>query len=221
VKRRDFVRSGVAGIAGGVIGTPSMLAAGSSSSLPRGGSADLPVRRARNIIFFAYDGFSHEDLGTARYFAQRHLGMDRLAIEELLANGASGLSLTHSADSVVTDSAAASSAWASGVKLLNGRIGVDADGRPLTRIMELARRQGRATGLITSARITHATPAGWVASVVDRNDEDQIASALPRLCARRAARWRCHAFRQRGPFRRTRSVRGVPRSRLRSAPLRR
>lgn len=176
MKRRDFVRSGVAGIAGGVIGTPSMLAAGSSSSIPRGGSSDLPVRRARNIIFFAYDGFNHEDLGTARYFAQRHLGMDRLAIEELLATGASGVSLTHSADSAVTDSAAASSAWASGVKLLNGRIGVDAEGDALTLIMELARRQGRATGLITTARLTHATPAGWVASVVDRNNEDTIAS---------------------------------------------
>lgn len=176
MKRRDFVRSGVAGIAGGVIGTPTVLAAGSGPAIPTGRSADLPVGRARSIIFFAYDGFSHEDLGTARYFAQRHLGMDRLAIENLLATGPSGLSLTHSADSVVTDSAAASSAWASGVKLLNGRVGVDAEGHALTRIMELARRQGRATGLITSTRLTHATPAGWVASVVDRDDEDIIAS---------------------------------------------
>jgi alkaline phosphatase len=49
------------------------------------------------------------------------------------------------------------------------------DGTELTPILEIARTEGRATGLITTTRITHATPAGWIARVDDRNREDDIA----------------------------------------------
>ncbi len=174
MKRRDFVRTGLTGALGAfpwIRPEPGLAAARPPSA------DDLPVRAARNIIFFAYDGFSHEDLGVARSFARRHVGRTTpLAIERLLSIGASGLALTQSHDSLVTDSAAASTAWATGRRVPNGCLSVDAEDRALTRILELAREAGRATGVITSTRLTHATPAAWIATIDDRDREDEIAA---------------------------------------------
>lgn len=173
MKRRDFIRSGVlAGLAGTlpVGGRVPPLAAAGGRPL-----ADPPVGRARNVIFFVYDGFGHEDLATARFFAERHVGGRVLITERLHARGASGLMLPHSFDSIVTDSAAASTAWSTGRKVDNYAISVDPEGRELTTVLELAKGAGRATGLITTTRLTHATPAAWIAKTPSRALEDEIA----------------------------------------------
>jgi alkaline phosphatase len=49
------------------------------------------------------------------------------------------------------------------------------DGRPLRTIMELLKEQGYACGLVTTTRVTHATPAAWVSHQTDRDKEDDIA----------------------------------------------
>ena len=172
MRRRDFVRNGVAGAVGALpwLQARPLMAAPAPPSV-----GDLPVKAARNVIFFAYDGFSHEDLGVARTFARRHLRRGPLAIERLLSTGASGLAITQSQNSIVTDSAAGSSAWATGRRVPNGQLAIDADGRGLTSVLRLAREAGRATGVITSTRLTHATPAAWIAAVDDRDREDEIA----------------------------------------------
>jgi alkaline phosphatase len=175
MKRRDFLRGGLAaGLAGALPLTGPHPASAAGTSFRNDGVA----RRfgpARKIIFFAYDGFSFGDLGTARYFAQRHLDGRRLTLETLLARSASGANLTHSLSSIVTDSAAASTAWATGQKVVNRSVSMHADGTPLTTLMDLARGTGRATGLITTTRLTHATPAAWVARIDNRDLEDEIA----------------------------------------------
>jgi alkaline phosphatase len=83
---------------------------------------------------------------------------------------------TSSANSLVTDSAAASSAWGGGRKVNNGAINLDPYGRPRTPIMHLARAAGLGTGLVSTATITHATPAGFAAQVAARADEAAIAT---------------------------------------------
>jgi len=173
VKRRDFVRAGWMAGMGGVLAGPGRLVA--AGGLRPGGASLSPLGSARNVILFAYDGFGFEDLGSARYFAERHLQGRRLALEGLLGRGASGFSATHSLSSVVTDSAAASTAWATGRKAVNGHLSILPDGRPLTTIFDLARAVGRATGMVTNTRLTHATPAAWVARIHDRDLEDEIA----------------------------------------------
>lgn len=87
---------------------------------------------------------------------------------------------TASFNSLVTDSAAAASAWGLGVLVENGRIGHTPDGRRLAPILLRAKQAGKATGLVTTARLTHATPAGISSNVFDgnRNDEDRIAAQL-------------------------------------------
>lgn len=173
MKRRDLVKQGLAAAAAAALPLAGTACAPAAASTGRQFS---PGGRARNIIFYAYDGLTVEDMATARYFAERHLSGRVLTLERLLARGASGLMLSHSLTSVVTDSASATTAWATGRKIVNGALSMFPDGRELTTILDLAKQTGKATGLITSTRITHATPAGWIAKVPIRGMEDEIAS---------------------------------------------
>jgi alkaline phosphatase len=82
---------------------------------------------------------------------------------------------THAADALVTDSAAAATSLASGVKTRNGAIGVDAKGRPVATLLELAQQRGFATGLVATCSLTHATPAAFAAHRPSRTMDLEIA----------------------------------------------
>lgn len=71
---------------------------------------------------------------------------------------------------VLTDSAAAGTALATGHKTLNGRIGVDHEGKPMANILEAAQSKGKSTGLIATYEWMHATPASYSAHVMARDD---------------------------------------------------
>ena len=96
-----------------------------------------------------------------------------IAEEYALATGHGPLTLNHlkmqssartcSSTSLITDSAAAATALACGVKTYNGAAGVDADGKSVENILEVAHRKGRKVGVVTSVTINHATPAGFCA----------------------------------------------------------
>jgi len=177
MRRRDVLKSGLlAGLAGitGLGCAAGGAAAATSNGSPTKGTGGRGRGPVRNIIFFAYDGFNFEDLAIGRYFAVRR-GLGGLEIERMMGAGAAGSMLTHSLTSLVTDSSAASTAWAAGRKIVNGAVSIYPDGRELTTILDLAKDAGKATGLITTTRLTHATPASWVARVPDREMEDEIA----------------------------------------------
>ncbi|GER93138.1 alkaline phosphatase [hot springs metagenome] len=82
---------------------------------------------------------------------------------------------TSSLSSIVTDSAPASVAWATGSKTANRMLSVLPDGRHLKTIAELAKENGYACGFVTTTRVTHATPAAWVSHSAHRDREDDIA----------------------------------------------
>lgn len=73
-----------------------------------------------------------------------------------------------------TDSAASSTAFNSGVKTLNGSIGVDALQKPVELLSEVALKRGKKVGAVTTVPISHATPAGFSAHTKSRNDMDEI-----------------------------------------------
>ena len=77
-----------------------------------------------------------------------------------------------------TDSAAAATAMSTGVKTYNGAIGVDLDEQPLLNVLEFAESKGKATGVITSVEWTHATPAGFVAHNISRNNYAEIGQEM-------------------------------------------
>lgn len=167
MKRRDFIKGSIASAAG------LSLAQFSSRGLSQ---VVRPATNfnARNIIFFCYDGFTWEDYGSARAYASRQQGRT-LALERLFALGAAGSMMSSSLTSIVTDSAAAASAWATGRKIVNGAISTFPDGRELMPILQLARQAGKATGIVTTTTATHATPAAFAVSVPGRGAEADIA----------------------------------------------
>ena len=122
--------------------------------------------RPRNVILMIPDGCGPAAITLARLVSGRPLVLDSLLV---------GAVQTHSADSHVTDSAASGTAYATGVKTRNRMLGVDPDERPLGSLLEAAQSRGMATGLVTTADLTDATPAAFVAHVARRTLKDSIA----------------------------------------------
>jgi alkaline phosphatase len=137
----------------------------------------LPIQPAvarPNVILLIGDGMGQNQLALARYAAggtEGRLGIDRLPV--------TGFSLTHSTSGAVTDSAAAGTALACGVKTKNGTVGLAPTGADHVTLLEGLRRQlGYRTGLVVTKNVTDATPAAFVAEVASRKSEQQIAEQL-------------------------------------------
>jgi alkaline phosphatase len=86
-----------------------------------------------------------------------------------------GFSITHSRNSYSTDSAAGSTAMATGEKTDNRFIAMRPDSTILTTILELAKARGLSTGIVCTSSLTDATPAAFVAHVSLRRDYRSIA----------------------------------------------
>lgn len=163
MKRKDFLKTGIAAGLGSMIQPFSLIK-----------SPSPIVGKARNVIFYSYDGFTWEDFSSAQHFSHRNLRKP-LHLERLFKTGSAGSMMSHSLTSMVTDSAAATTTWSTGRKIVNGSLSVYPDGQELTTILELAKAQGKATGVISTTTVTHATPAGWIAKHINRRDEENIA----------------------------------------------
>lgn len=127
----------------------------------------------KSVIYFIGDGMGMSQVTLGRLGAlakKRPYHLDRFKTI--------GLSSTRSGNMQVTDSAAGATALAAGVKTYNKAIGFDLNKRPVETILEVAHGQGMATGLVTTTRITHATPACFVAKIDHRNKEKEIAAQL-------------------------------------------
>ncbi|HPC64827.1 MAG TPA: alkaline phosphatase [Anaerohalosphaeraceae bacterium] len=129
--------------------------------------------RPRNVIVLIGDGMGINHVALARHRAVGAAG--RLHMERLPVFG---LVRTYSADNPVTDSAAAATAMACGIKTSNGKIGVAPDGTAYDSILERLGKKGWRTGLVATSSITHATPAGFAAHSSKRSAETDIAADL-------------------------------------------
>lgn len=89
-----------------------------------------------------------------------------------------GLIKTSSSREDITDSAAGATAFSCGVKTYNGAIGVADDSTVVKNIVEIAASNNIKTGVIATSAITHATPAGFYAHVLNRGLEEEIALDL-------------------------------------------
>lgn len=81
-------------------------------------------------------------------------------------------------DDDATDSAAAGTALASGVKTYNNGINMDNRGKAVPFITQLARARGKATGVVTSVPFSHATPAAFGAQALSRKHRQKIARQM-------------------------------------------
>jgi alkaline phosphatase len=116
-------------------------------------------------------------MGQAHRFAAQLLAAGlhgRLAMDRLPYDGQMA-TISADAASFVTDSAAAATAIATGVKTLNGSVSIDVNGQERTTILELAQDSGRSVGLVSTCQITDATPAAFAAHVPHRADQSEVA----------------------------------------------
>ena len=143
----------------------------------------LQAGSAKNIILFVGDGMGVTTVTAARIFQGQQQGMS--GEENSLSFGKFpfvGLSKTYNVDAQTADSAGTMTALVSGVKTNIGVIGLDentrkgdcesAAGNQLFTALELAEIAGLSTGIVSTARITHATPAATYAKSADRDWEN-------------------------------------------------
>ena len=155
-----------------------------------------PTTSPKNVIFFLGDGMGMTTLTAARIYAVGEDG--ELTIDTLPETA---FVKTFSNDSQVTDSAPSMSAYMTGVKMNNEVLSMSSDtvavdpladangnklanncgaknGSAVPTLLEQAKAKGWATGVVTTTRITHATPAATYAHICHRDLENDIAAAL-------------------------------------------
>lgn len=125
----------------------------------------------RNVILLIGDGMGVGQLTAAEAVnGDGGLVMRSLPYKSLVT--------TYSVSGHVTDSAASATALATGYKTSNGAISVSSTGEVLTTVVEFAEALGMSTGVVTNTRITHATPACFMAHVSSRGSEAAIAQQV-------------------------------------------
>lgn len=145
----------------------------------------LPVSRAaeatgtpKYVFYFIGDGMGITQRQSAECYKQTKEGKPNA---KLLMNTfpVVGLITTHSANNtLITDSAAAGTALATGNKTLNGMIAKLPDGKDVKTLVEASEEKGLATGIVSTTRLTHATPATFVSHNGSRDNENEIAIDL-------------------------------------------
>jgi len=153
-----------------------MLGGCSDGGQPKAG-ARQSAEPATNIILLIGDGMGPEVIGLAKDYAQA-LEKRELWMEKVLSDGHLALVRSTATGKLAADSAAAATALATGVQVDNMSVSVTPEGKPLTTILEMARVQSKSTGLVTTTRLTHATPACFAAHTADRDSEAEIAKQL-------------------------------------------
>ncbi|HEU4777126.1 MAG TPA: alkaline phosphatase [Telluria sp.] len=174
----------------------AVLIGGCSSDSDNPPPVTTPVVEApKNVIFFLGDGMGMTTMTAARIYAageDGELTMDTLPETAFVK--------TFSNDAQVTDSAPSMAAYMTGVKMNNEVLSMSSEtvakdpladangnkltnncgtgnGTPATTLVELARAKGLSTGVVTTARVTHATPAATYSHICHRDLENDIAAA--------------------------------------------
>ncbi len=170
LSRRSLLGTSAAGVAAATVGGFAGLSAEAPALGPRRG------RAPKNVVFLVVDGMAAQVMTMHDHLSQMTTGRRSYWSELLDREGVHrGWQDTRSLSSIVTDSSAASSAWGSGRRIFNAQVNVYPDGTELTPITHRMAAKGVRCGLVTTATITHATPAGFAVSCPDRDLEGLIA----------------------------------------------
>jgi len=128
------------------------------------------IQPIKYVFLFIGDGMSIPQIQMTEEFLQKteNRGL------KLHSMPYRSITTTHGADVFVTESAAAATAIASGSKTTSGGIGLDAEGNRVETIAELALKNGRKVGILSSVTINHATPAAFYAHNPSRGNGYEI-----------------------------------------------
>lgn len=144
--------------------------------------AETLTSKVKNVILVIGDGMGPQQVGLllsyARQAPQGILKDRRTALDRMMEQGVMGLSLTYTADSLVTDSAASATQLATGIFSEPEMIGLDKNGNPIDNVIDQIKRMGKVAGLVSDTRITHATPAAFASHQSHRSQEENIPDDL-------------------------------------------
>jgi alkaline phosphatase len=145
--------------------------------------------KIKNVIVLIPDGCSQSVETLARWYSGKPLELDNMV---------TGTVSTYSTDSVITDSSSAATAFSTGYKTINGFVSVGPSNssvlstleipheklqyRPLATVLEASKLEGKATGLVATSRVSHATPAAFAAHVDNRDNETEIMEQMVYEC---------------------------------------
>ena len=138
----------------------------------------------KNVIIMIGDGMGPQQVGFLEAYARQapqsiYRTQGRVtAIGEAATQGHLALSLHHPKDGLVVDSACSATQLATGVFSGSEMIGIDHQGNQVETVLEVAKRLGKKTALISDTRITHATPASFASHQPHRSKENAIAKDL-------------------------------------------
>ncbi len=156
------------------------IAAVVHSKTPQQAKTSTDAKKVKNVIMVIGDGMGPQQLELLLTYASQApnsvVKNRTTAFDRMMREGAvMGLSMTHPANVLVTDSAASGTQLASGTPAGSEMIGGDKDGNPTVTILEQAEKLGKSTGLISDTRLTHATPAAFAAHQPHRSLVNAIA----------------------------------------------
>ncbi len=126
----------------------------------------------KNIILMIGDGMGLSQINAALIANKNKLYLESFPV--------TGFVKTHSADNLITDSAAGATAMATGKKINNGTVAIDPDNQKLKTFLEIAEDKNLSTGIVVTSAITHATPAAFASHAFSRHYYEQIATEFAR-----------------------------------------
>ncbi|GAM14066.1 alkaline phosphatase [Mesobacillus selenatarsenatis] len=129
----------------------------------------------KNVIFLIGDGMGVSYTSAYRYLKDNHetTEAEKTEFDKYLVG--SQMTYPEDPEQNVTDSASAATAMSAGIKTYNNAIAVDNDGSEVKTVLEAAKENGKATGLVATSEITHATPASFGAHDESRKNMNAIA----------------------------------------------
>lgn len=158
--------------------TKPIIAAVATSAL----SFNALSAEIKNVILMIGDGMGPQQVGLLETYANQAPNSiykgNTTALYKLAQEGVIGSSLTHPEDAIVVDSACSATMLATGIYTGSEVIGVDSQGNHVETVLEQAKRVGKATGLVSDTRMTHATPAAFAAHQPHRSLENDIAADM-------------------------------------------
>lgn len=129
------------------------------------------AQEVKNIIYLIGDGMGLSSVS---------MMMVESGYEVTIFDKADNVALqkTYSADNRVTDSAASGTALATGYKTNNTFVGCTPDGVAVESLLDVAKAEGKATGVVVTTYLQHATPAAFYAHTQNRHNYDVITEQL-------------------------------------------
>jgi alkaline phosphatase len=147
-------------------------------SLALGCLAPALAQAPRNVIIMLADGAAPAQFDFGRYSSHVLRKQPFVTTDVVLRQGALGLLITSPLGAYVTDSAAAASALSIGVKVPNGTLSITPEGASPPTVMEAARAAGKRIGLVTTATVYDATPAGFAVHAKSRRQSQALVDQL-------------------------------------------